>query len=149
MKFYTIGFTQKSAETFFGLLEKAQVTLLLDTRLNNVSQLAGFTKARDLKYFLKRILNAKYLHSIECAPTKDILDNYKKGKISWVEYEKKYNALLEERNIKELFPKKVDIEKETVCILCSEDTPENCHRRLLAEYLKKHLNAKIEIVHLL
>lgn len=145
MKLYTIGFAQKKARVFFPLLKEAKITLLLDTRLNNVSQLAGFTKKDDLEYFTKEILKAKYKHSVECAPTKDILDDYKKGKITWAEYEKKYNALLEKRNIKELYPKLAG--NEIVCLLCSEPTPEHCHRRLLAEYLQRHLE-NIQIVHL-
>ncbi len=148
MKIYTIGFTKKNAEQFFSLLEKAQITTLLDIRLNNVSQLAGYTKKDDLCFFLKRILNVKYIHSVKLAPTKQILDDYKKNKISWERYEIEYHKLLEERNVKNLFSTIVNLSKETICLLCSEEKSHHCHRRLLAEYLKNNLSKDIEIVHL-
>lgn len=148
MKLYTIGFTKKNAEQFFSLLEKAQITTLLDIRLNNVSQLAGYTKRDDLCFFLKKILNVKYIHSIKLAPTKQILDDFKSNKISWEKYEIEYYKLLEERNIKSLFPTIVDFNKDTICLLCSEEKPTHCHRRLLAEYLKRNLSQNIEIIHL-
>ena len=148
MKIYTIGFTKKNAEQFFSLLEKAKLTTLLDIRLNNVSQLAGYTKKDDLCFFLKRILNVKYIHSIKLAPTKQILDDYKNSKISWDKYEIEYYKLLEERNVKKLFSTIVDLNKETICLLCSEEKANHCHRRLLAEYLKNNLSQNIEIIHL-
>ena len=148
MKLYTIGFTKKNAEQFFSLLEKSQITALLDIRLNNVSQLAGYTKRDDLCFFLKKILNVKYIHSIKLAPTKQILDDFKSNKMSWEKYEIEYYKLLEERNIKSLFPTIVDFNKDTICFLCSEEKPTHCHRRLLAEYLKRNLSQNIEIIHL-
>ena len=148
MKLYTIGFTKKNAEQFFSLLEKSQITTLLDIRLNNVSQLAGYTKRDDLCFFLKKILNVKYIHSIKLAPTKQILDDFKSNKMSWEKYEIEYYKLLEERNIKSLFPTIVDFNKDTICFLCSEEKPTHCHRRLLAEYLKRNLSQNIEIIHL-
>lgn len=148
MKIYTIGFTKKNAEQFFSLLEKAKITTLLDIRLNNVSQLAGYTKKDDLCFFLKRILNVKYIHSVKLAPTKQILDDYKNSKISWDKYEIEYYKLLEERNVKNLFSTIVDLNKETICLLCSEEKANYCHRRLLAEYLKNNLSQNIEIIHL-
>ena len=148
MKLYTIGFTKKNAEQFFSLLEKSQITTLLDIRLNNVSQLAGYKKRDDLCFFLKKILNVKYIHSIKLAPTKQILDDFKSNKISWEKYEIEYYKLLEERNIKSLFPTIVDFNKDTICFLCSEEKPTHCHRRLLAEYLKRNLSQNIEIIHL-
>ena len=148
MKIYTIGFTKKNAEQFFALLEKAKITTLLDIRLNNVSQLAGYTKKDDLCFFLKRILNVKYIHSVKLAPTKQILDDYKKNKISWEKYEIEYHKLLEERNVKNLFSTIVDLSSETICLLCSEEKSDHCHRRLLAEYLKNNLSEQIDIIHL-
>ena len=148
MKLYTIGFTKKNAEAFFGLLKKAGVTLLLDTRLNNVSQLAGYTKRDDLEFFVESILGAKYIHSVNLAPTKQILDDYKNNKISWEQYEVEYNNLLNERDIKSYFPKLVDIKKEAICLLCSEYKADKCHRRLLAEYLEQNLNENVEVCHL-
>lgn len=146
MIIFTIGFAQKSAEKFFQILKENNVECLIDVRLNNVSQLAGFTKSKDLQYFLKTIVDADYIHNIKYAPTKDILDDYKKNKISWLEYEIKYRKLIESRKIEQIFQN--DIKNyNNVCLLCSEPLPQNCHRRLLAEYLKKQFN-KVEVKHL-
>lgn len=149
VKIYTIGFTQKSAEKFFGLLKENNIKTLLDVRLNNASQLAGFAKGRDLGYFIKEILGATYIHDLEFAPTKEILDNYKKKIITWDDYEKQYNMLLDKRIIKQHIIKKYDNKFDSVCLLCSEVEASKCHRRLAAEYIKKTINDEnIEIVHL-
>ena len=103
MKIFTIGYTQKSAEEFFDLLMANKVECLIDVRLNNSSQLAAFTKHRDLEYFLKVIANINYIHNVKYAPTKDILDDYKKGKISWQTYEVQYKKLISERKVENLF----------------------------------------------
>ena len=146
MKIYTIGFAQKTAKDFFTVLNKNKIECVIDVRLNNISQLAGFTKSKDLQYFLKTIINADYIHNINYAPTKEILDNYKKGKIDWKEYEILYRKLITERQIEKLFTK--DSKKyDNICLLCSESTSVNCHRRLLAEYLKIQLS-EIEVIHL-
>ena len=129
---FTIGFTQKSAQKFFDILVKAGVKRVIDTRLNNVSQLAGFTKKSDLEYFLHKIGNIEYTHLIELAPTKDILDEYKKNKTGWVIYEQKFLQLMAEREIEKKV--KPDI-LDGGCLLCSEVKPHYCHRRLVAEYL--------------
>ena len=106
---------------------------LVDIRLNNVSQLAGFTKKQDLEYFLHAIADIDYVHERDLAPTKEILDGYKKKQIDWNEYERRYRSLLEERQpAKRLKPEDFD----HACLLCSEPTAEHCHRRLAAEYLK-------------
>lgn len=148
MKIFTLGFTQKSAKQFFELLKQYQIRVMVDIRLNNSSQLAGFTKGNDLKYFLKEICNTEYIHLIELAPTKEILDGYKKKVIDWKEYEKLYLDLLENRNIKEVLDRKVDSDFDHMCLLCSEATPEKCHRRLAAEYIRNKYPEKcIEIVH--
>jgi uncharacterized protein (DUF488 family) len=131
---FTIGFTGKSAEQFFTLLQKAEVRLLIDTRLNNVSQLAGFTKRRDLEYFLHTIAGIGYVHDTDLAPTADILDGYKKKQMTWDEYERRFNALLEERAIAD---HRKPAHFDRACLLCSEPTPEHCHRRLVGEYLKR------------
>jgi uncharacterized protein (DUF488 family) len=145
IKLFTIGFTEKTAETFFSLLKRAGVKKIIDTRLNNVSQLAGFAKGKDLEFFSKAILNAGYEHNINLAPTKDLLTNYREKKITWAQYEKEYVSILEKRNIIQ----KIDFEKlDGSCLLCSEHKPDMCHRRLLAEYLKK-ANQNIEIIHLI
>ena len=143
-RIYTIGFTKKDAKTFFSLLRKNKIVRLIDIRLNNVSQLAGFTKKDDLKYFLKEICNIEYLHLSELAPTDDILKEYKKGDISWLEYEEQFNALLQKRK-----PEKsigLDMLMDA-CLLCSESTADKCHRRLVAEYFKE-VYKDIEIVHI-
>lgn len=138
---FTIGFTQKSAEQFFETLLKSGVRKIIDTRLNNVSQLAGFTKRKDLEYFLQKIGNIEYIHILDLAPTKDILDAYKKNGGDWETYEKEFLNLIEKRQIeKTVTPEILDCG----CLLCSEPKPHHCHRRLVAEYLKdKWRNVKI------
>jgi len=149
MKIYTIGFTQKSAEKFFSLLKNNNVKTVLDVRLNNVSQLAGFAKGRDLKYFLSELLNINYIHDLVFSPTKEILNDYKKKKITWTEYEDKYKKLLEERNIMEIIKKRYNGEFNEFCLLCSEAQADKCHRRLAAEMIKETLiDENIEIIHL-
>ncbi|WFS62301.1 DUF488 domain-containing protein [Pseudodesulfovibrio thermohalotolerans] len=144
IKLYTVGFAKKSAEEFFTILKKARIKTLVDVRLNNVSQLAGFTKKNDLKFFLKEILGANYEHVPELAPTKEILDSYKKKQISWEQYTKKYEYLLNTRNIGFALSK---IDLNDACFLCSEPTAGKCHRRLAAEYLQRS-DANISILHL-
>ena len=145
MTIYTIGFTQKSAEEFFKLIKKFEIDILIDIRLNNKSQLAGFTKGTDLEYFLKEICNCEYQHCVEYAPTKELLDNYKKGKISWASYESIFIPLMVKRNVVGSFQKRFG-NYNRVCLLCSEPTPEHCHRRLLAEHLSQSINA--DIIHI-
>ncbi|HNR33842.1 MAG TPA: DUF488 domain-containing protein [Candidatus Hydrogenedentes bacterium] len=130
---FTIGFTKKGAERFFTVLRESRVRRVLDIRLNNVSQLAGFAKRDDLKFFLREICNADYLHVPECAPTKEILDKYKKKHGDWEEYEACFLPLIEERKIETLLT--ADL-LDYGCLLCSEPTPEKCHRRLVASYLE-------------
>ena len=133
MELFTIGFAGKSAERFFSSLVKHGVKKVIDIRLNNVSQLAGFTKKNDLKYFLKVIANIEYEYLPQLAATKELMDGYRGGKISWEEYETAYLKLLEERQVlKTLKPGDFD----RACLLCSEDKPDRCHRRLAAEWLK-------------
>ncbi|NES00435.1 MAG: DUF488 domain-containing protein [Symploca sp. SIO1B1] len=129
---FTIGFTQKTAQKFFNILQQADIKTVIDTRLNNVSQLAGFTKKADLEYFLKTISNIDYVHIVDLAPTKDILDEYKKNKGDWDTYEQKFLQLLANRQIEQkVSPELID----GACLLCSEAKPHQCHRRLVAEYL--------------
>ena len=145
IKLFTIGFTEKSAESFFNLLTINNVKKIVDTRINNVSQLSGYAKGNDLKFFAKSIGNIEYEHKINLAPTKELLSRYRDKKISWADYEIEYLNLLDSRKISQ----KMDIEKlHENCLLCSEHTPEKCHRRLLAEYLKQ-TNTNIDIVHLI
>ena len=144
MKLYTIGFTKKNAEQFFGKLKQAGITRIIDTRLNNVSQLAGFTKKDDLRFFAKEILGVDYAHIPSLAPTKDILDAYKKDGGDWGTYEQKFNALIGSRHIESTLDKNI---LDGACLLCSEPTPHHCHRRLVAEYLRDHWG-NVEIKHL-
>ena len=141
---YTIGFTQKSAEQFFKRLKQPGLVRLLDVRLNNVSQLAGFAKREDLKFFLREIVGIDYIHMTELAPTKEILDAYKKNKGEWATYKHNFLNLMKKRKISE------NVAKELVdgsCLLCSEATPEHCHRQLVAEYLRSSWG-DLEIKHL-
>jgi len=134
MEIYTIGFAKKSAEQFFGTLRKAGIKRLIDIRLNNTSQLAGFTKRDDLKFFLKELCGADYIHEPLLAPTAEILNSYKKKKINWEEYETLFLNLLAERRIEE----KIDqnLFNEPTGLLCSELKADHCHRRLVSKYLK-------------
>jgi uncharacterized protein (DUF488 family) len=144
MKIFTIGFTKKSAETFFTRLKNAAVTRLVDVRLNNVSQLAGFTKKDDLRYFTRAICNIEYIHLPELAPTADILDAYRKQKNGdWELYERRFLDLMRSRQIEKT---RRDI-LDRGCLLCSEEKPLHCHRRLVAEYLKEHWG-DVEIEHI-
>ncbi len=146
MKTYTIGFTQKNAQKFFTLIRHNNVARIVDVRLNNVSQLAGFAKHEDLKYFLSELCDADYIHVKELAPTKDILDAYKKNIITWDAYEDKFLNLMAQRNVE----RSIDISiLENGCLLCSEHKPHHCHRRLVIEYLNKYWDSKIEVIHLI
>jgi uncharacterized protein (DUF488 family) len=145
MKIFTIGFTRKSAETFFTRLSNAGVKRLVDVRLHNVSQLAGFTKKEDLRYFTKAICNIDYVHLTDLAPTAEILDPYKKAKNGdWALYERQFLKLIRSRHIEDTIPREL---LDGGCLLCSEETPHHCHRRLVAEYLKEHWR-DVEIEHL-
>jgi len=144
MKLFTIGFTKKSAEIFFTTLKLAGVKLLVDIRLNNTSQLAGFTKRDDLRYFAMAICHIGYVHLPELAPTQDILEAYKKHKGNWGLYERQFLDLMARRKTEE------KVQREMLdggCLLCSEDKPNRCHRRLVAEYLKEKWG-DVEIQHL-
>lgn len=145
MDIYTIGFTQKNAEKFFKFLRISGVKTLIDVRLNNVSQLAGFAKKDDLKFFLRELCGAEYVHSPELAPTKDILNAYKKGEMPWNVYEDKFLNLMAQRNVEK------SIKSELLnhgCLLCSEHEPHFCHRRLVVEYLNEHSNLNLKVKHL-
>lgn len=144
VELYTIGFTKKNAKEFFSLLSKSGVNEIVDTRVNNKSQLSGFAKAKDLEFFAQEIASIDYSHNIDFAPTKELLSKYRKKEISWEEYEVEYLNLLDMRKIN----KKVDIEKlHKNCLLCSEHDAQKCHRRLLAEYFKE-VNPSVKIIHL-
>ncbi|HKH98641.1 MAG TPA: DUF488 domain-containing protein [Candidatus Sulfotelmatobacter sp.] len=145
MKVFTIGFTKKPAREFFEKLRRPGLARLVDVRLNNVSQLAGFSKRDDLQFFCEAILSIGYLHLPELAPTQAMLDGYKKNHGNWPEYEEKFLGLMTERKVEDT------VAREAIdggCLLCSEATPENCHRRLVAEYLQSKWEG-VEIEHIL
>lgn len=144
MKIFTIGFTKKSAQEFFELLRASGARRLIDVRLNNVSQLAGFAKRGDLAYFLRHICNMDYVHLTELAPTQELLNGYRKRRISWSEYEALFLELMKQRRIEETVPRDLVADG---CLLCSEHKPGRCHRRLVAGYLAGHWG-DVEIVHL-
>jgi uncharacterized protein (DUF488 family) len=131
---FSIGFTKKNAAQFFESLRAAGVAQIIDVRLNKSSQLAGFSKAEDLKYFLRTILNVDYLDAPLLAPTQEMLDSYRKKQASWDDYQKAFLRLMQEREIE----KRID--PATLaggCLLCSEDQPHRCHRRLVLDYLNE------------
>lgn len=143
MRLFTIGFTKTTAERFFERLKRSGAKRLIDVRLNNVSQLAGFAKRDDLRYFSSTICGMEYKHLPDLAPTQPMLDQYKKNDGDWGQYEIKFLDLMKQRQIEAM-------SKETLdggCLLCSEDKPHHCHRRLVAEYLKQHWG-NVEILHL-
>ncbi|WP_144146989.1 DUF488 family protein [Paraburkholderia sp. BCC1884] len=142
----TIGFTNKSAEQFFGLLRQAEVRTLLDVRLNNVSQLAGFAKKADLKYFLFELLGASFVELRDLAPEKQMLARYRKNELSWDGYAEEYGSLLARRRVESTLDKSLF---DRGCLLCSEDNPHYCHRRLAVEYLRSCWDCEINVTHLL
>ena len=144
MKISTIGFTRKPARRFFDLLRESGVNRVVDVRLNNGSQLAGFAKKEDLAFFLGELCGMEYVHLPVLAPTKELLDDYRKRRCDWVAYEDRFIALMRDRRIEETVPKEIVADG---CLLCSEDKPHRCHRRLVAEYLKQHWS-DVEIVHI-
>ena len=144
MRLYTIGFTKKSAETFFSRLQIAGVRKVVDVRLNNNSQLAGFSKRDDLAYFLRTIGGIGYRHTLPLAPTAELLDRYRKVDHDWEGYERDFRTLIAGRQVERSF---TPTEMDGACLLCSEDKPHRCHRRIVAEYLRDSWN-DVEIVHL-
>ncbi|SPS03074.1 DUF488 domain-containing protein [Cupriavidus taiwanensis] len=142
----TIGFTQKTAEHFFGLLQRERVRAVVDVRLNNISQLAGFAKRDDLRFFLRNVVDADYVELKELAPSSSILKAYQSKSLSWDVYAEKYLEELARRAVER------NIEKENLdgcCLLCSEHSPERCHRRLALDYLVGVWGDGVEIKHLL
>lgn len=141
----TIGFAKKSLKQFIQLLKKANVTRVVDIRLNNTSQLAGFAKKDDLKYILE-LVGIDYTHFEDLAPDKQLLEDYKKKHISWNDYEKRYLDILISRKVEQRIDKILG--QGLPCLLCSEHEPKFCHRRLLAEYIRDHYNDQVVIKHL-
>ena len=144
MNLFTIGYTKKSAEKFFGVISDNEIEIVADVRLYNSTQLAGFSKSADLQYFLKKICNCNYTELKRLAPPPSLFANYKNGNISWSEYEKIYNKFLDTKANLDFF---YAFRNKKICILCAESTPEHCHRRLIAEKIAKVYN-DVTIVHL-
>ena len=146
MRVKTIGFTQKSAERFFTLLKAAEIKTVLDVRLNNTSQLAGFSKKPDLEFFLSKLLDINYIDLRELTPERDHLKRYQSGDLSWDDYASAYIEVLAKRRVES----NLDITIfDGVCLLCSEHTPDRCHRRLALEYLNSRWSNRLTIQHLL
>lgn len=145
MRIFTIGFTKKDARRFFNLLRESGAARVVDVRLNNVSQLAGFAKKDDLRYFLEEICSLDYVHEFSLAPTEEMLAAYRGKRSTWTEYESTYRALLADRGVEKSLSREV---LDGACLLCSEHEPRLCHRRVAAEYLREHWS-DIQIVHLM
>lgn len=141
----TIGFTKTSAEHFFGRIRDARVRVVVDVRLKNSSQLAGFAKSDDLGFFLKNLSGAEYVHEPILAPTDEMLTRYKKHKGSWSEYTVSFLALMADRRVEERFSRDAF---DDACLLCSEDKPHHCHRRLVCEYLNGKWGGELKVRHL-
>lgn len=144
MKIFTIGFTQKSAERFFGLLRQPGLVRIADIRLNNVSQLAGFSKRDDLRFFARQISGLDYVHLPALAPSAEILEQFKTGGRNWDVYETQFLALMESRRVEFTVDR---AHLDGACLLCSEPSPKQCHRRLVAEYLQARWSG-LEVEHL-
>jgi uncharacterized protein (DUF488 family) len=136
VEIYTVGFAGKTAETFFGTLKRAGVRRVVDIRLRPNGGLSLFARGTDLPFLLRELCGAEYAREPQLAPTKDILSDYRKQRVDWAEYERRYCALLAERDI----AGKLDRALFTVpaALLCSEASADRCHRRLAAEYLQLH-----------
>jgi len=148
LEVFTIGFTGTTAERFFETLRKSGARRVVDVRLNNKSQLAGFSKQKDLEFFLRSILGIGYIHVPDLAPTAELLDAYKKHGGDWAVYEAEFLNLMEKRRIEKAVAQDVIHQG---CLLCSENKPHHCHRRLVAEYLAKkwgNLDTELTVKHL-
>jgi uncharacterized protein (DUF488 family) len=135
IRIFTIGYAGRNAREFFAILKQAGIKKVVDVRLYNTSQLAGFTKKQDIEYFLQTIVGAEYIHLPIMAPTGRLLTDYKKELTSWQQYEIQFKALITQRQIqKHITPQDADMS----CLLCSKAKADNCHRRLVAEYLAEY-----------
>jgi uncharacterized protein (DUF488 family) len=145
MKIYTIGFTKKTAGQFFQLLKENGIECVVDIRLHPDGQLSGFSKKGDLAYFLKELLACDYRHLPVLAPSEEVLNAYRKDH-DWPRYEEAFEALMTERGIPQALDQAL-FQDKVCCLLCSEDKPDHCHRRLVAERLAQRWK-DVEIIHL-
>ncbi len=136
MEIHTVGFAGKSAQAFFGALKRAGIKRVVDVRLRPNGGLALFARGTDLPYFLRELCGAEYVHVPLFAPTKEILSDFRKKKTDWLEYERRFQGLLDERQVAEKVDRALFL--TTAALLCSEAKPDQCHRRLVAEYLQSH-----------
>ncbi len=143
MEIATIGFTQSTAEHFFERLRAAGVRRVLDVRIHNTSQLAGFAKAGDLAYFARVIAGASYEHDTRLAPTAEMVSTYRAGRQPWEWFEAQFGDLMKARDIPTILDRRPFEERKTV-LVCSEPGPERCHRRLVAELLQEAWEAEVE-----
>ena len=144
MRVLTIGFTKKPAKRFFELLRESGAKRVIDVRINNASQLAGFAKKDDLAWFLDEICGLEYVHMTGLAPTREMLRDYRAGRMDWSAYAERFIDLMRERRVADRLPRQL---ADGGCLLCSEDQPHHCHRRLVAEYLDERWGG-VEIEHL-
>ncbi len=145
MKIYSIGFTRKGARKFFSLIKNNHIERLIDVRLNNTSQLAGFAKRDDLEYFLGELCQTQYLHLQQLAPPSELLTSYRKKLITWDSYKVNFTQLLADRQVEKTLNKDL---LSNSCLLCSEHDHHRCHRTLIIEYLRQHWAEPIEAIHL-
>ena len=145
MKLFTIGFTEKSAETFFGLLKSNGVELLIDIRLRPDGQLSGFAKKGDLAYFLRELMGCAYLHLPVLAPDDDTLKGYREDK-NWNRYVERFERLMDDRDVPTSLNRSM-FDQRACCLLCSEATPDRCHRGLIANRIRRHWD-NVEVLHL-
>lgn len=145
MEIFTIGYTKKSAAEFFDLLKLRGIRRVLDIRLRNTSQLAGFSKRDDLAYFLRQICDCDYIHEPRLSPTEELLSAYQAKEVDAAEYERQFKAILRERRPEQWLDPE-DFQTPTV-LLCAEPKADKCHRRLVAEYLREHWDG-VKITHL-
>ena len=145
-KLFTIGFTKKSAEKFFGILKENNINLVVDVRLNNVSQLSGFSKFPDIQFFLKTICDINYQHDLKFSPEESTLSRYKKKNIDWNTYVCEFTATMQKREIRKYIAENYNT-SQNICLLCSENEPEHCHRRLVAEIFQE-VFPELEVIHL-
>ncbi|HEX4951435.1 MAG TPA: DUF488 domain-containing protein [Blastocatellia bacterium] len=141
---YTIGFTKKSLQQFIETLRAAGVRKVIDVRLRNTSQLAGWSKSPDFGYLLEAGFGIGYEHHPEFAPTDALLDKYKKDH-DWAWYEDAFNQLIASRKLET--EGRALLAEDGNCLLCAEPTAEQCHRRMTAEYLQQ-LDPDVQIKHL-
>lgn len=143
---FTIGHNKTSLRGFVERLQNARVDCVVDIRLNNTSQLAGFAKRDDLEFLLVEGFGIRYVHMLNCAPAQEMLDAYKSDR-DWDRYAQSYGALIDEREMPRGF---LDAARaagwKRPCLLCAEETPDTCHRRLLAEALAAA--GSVEVTHL-